>query len=432
MKLLHRQAPALPITQLSLVLPRTGASTDPAERLGLSRLMLRLLFMGAGGLGNAELNGRLERLGATMGHALSSDTVTLRLIALTENLDAALELFLLSLHQPDFDRREFERLQDELVSTWRADREESKRLRAHEVYLRYLYGSGPQANPTDGVETGLRACTLEDVRAQYPRMFGQAEPILAALSDLPRERIEERVLRRLTLPAGAAAPAHAWDRFDPPAAAGRQVVIVPDAGTSTDEVVAGAFCARETDPDWHLHRTIALIFGGDMTSRLFRVIRGERGLSYGASCWYESSQGLLPRHRISPFSLYTFPSAEHTAEALPLLMSLYEELVARGVTEEELAQAKHSLINSHPFLRDTPQKLLALDLEGALYGLEFDDEETHRAKIEALTTADLHRVLQRTHHPERMTVVLLGDPDRLEPLARAIPGVTRRETCTYP
>jgi len=114
------------------------------------------------------------------------------------------------------------------------------------------------------------------------------------------------------------------------------------------------------------------------------------------------------------------------------VVSLYEELVAGGVTEDELALAQKALINSHPFLRDTPQKLLALEADLALYGVDTDDEASNREKIQNVTLADVQRVLRQTHHPEGFTMVLLGDPHRLEPLAAGIESVERLETITYP
>jgi len=432
MRLIHQRTPGVPVTSLSLLLPGTGACRDPEPRQGLTRLLLRLLFTGAGGLSNTELNGRLERLGATMGHGLGSDHVALRLTTLSDNLDAALELFLLTLHEPAFAEEEYHRLQAELVSGWRTEREESKQLRAYEVYARTLYRGAPTGYQADGLEAGLRATTVAEARAHYPRLFGQGEPILAVLSDLSREEVARRVGERLKLPPGEPLPPSPWEGFAPEEPPQRRVVIVPEAGTNTDEIFCGAFSAGETDPDWHIHRLIALIFGGDMNSRLFRIIRGENGFSYGASCWYEAGQGRRPRNRVGPFSLYTFPSAEHTARALPLLVSLYEELVAGGVTPEELEQARSALANSHPFLRDTPQKLLGLEIEEALYGVVTDDEATFRAKLEAVTPADVARVLRATHHPERATLVLLGDPARLEPLAAALPGVGQVERVVYP
>jgi zinc protease len=225
---------------------------------------------------------------------------------------------------------------------------------------------------------------------------------------------------------------HPWDAFKPPRNPGRRVVLVPDEETNTDEVLLGGFTTSELDPQWHLHRLIALILGGDMNSRLFRIVRGEHGYSYGASCWYESGHGQTPRNRVSPFTVYTFPTGEHTAEAVPLVLRLYEEFVAAGVTADELQRAQQALVNSYPFFLDTPQKKLGLELERVLYGIELDDEDTHREKILAATPESILGALQATHHPASANIVLLGDPRRLEPVARAIPGMESLEVVEYP
>lgn len=438
MRLIYRQDAATPLTQLFLVVPRSGACLDPAARQGLSRFALRLMLMGAGGMDHAELSGRLERLGAATGFSLFNDHVTLRLTTLTANLDAALSLFLTSLHEPNFDASEFAQLQGELTSAWIADREESKQLRTQEVYLQRSYRGRPQGYRSDGQLAGLRAVTLDDLRGQYRHLLAGREAFCAVISDLPEAAVQARIVERLTLPGAAPAPAPAadsypWDDFAPPRRGrGHRVTIVADAETRTDEVVLGGFSVSQTVPDWHLHRLITYGFGGDMNSRLFRIVRGERGLSYGASCWYEAALGRGPRNRRAPFTLYTFPSAEHTAEAVPLVLRLYAELVEQGLTEAELALGRSALINSHPFRRDTPQKQLALEVEHALYGVVTDDDETNRRKLEAATPAKVRRVLQRTHRPDRLQIVLLGDPARLEPIAAGLPGVEKIETIQYP
>ena len=424
MKFLFQHAPATPVTRVIATLPRTGACLDPPHQRGLTRMTTRLMFQGAGGLSNDELNSRLERLGATMGCSLSNDTISFRLMTLTENLDAALELFRLTIHEPNFDQTEFERLQGELTSSWIAEREESKHQRAQDAYMNCLYAEAPTGYMPDGTLEGLRACTPEDTRQHYRKLFSKHERVIAVMSDLPQEQTKKRVLDLFSMPEFSnGGQVYPWDDFQPPEFSGRHVIILPDTDPNTNEIIAGGFSALEREDDWHIHRIISFVFGGDMNSRLFRILRGEHGFTYGASCWYESAQGRTPRDQLSPFSLYTFPAAEHTARALPMLFELYEELVSNGVTEQELDLARKSLTLSYPFLRDTPQKLLSLQIGEALYGIPTDDDKTNREKIASVTREEIHRVLKETHHPENLCLVLLGDQKHLEPMAGQLSNV---------
>ena len=427
MRLLYEKSP-VPVTSVAVFLPRTGACLDPAQRQGLTRAMVRLQLMGAGGLASSEFNGRLEVLGAAISYSLANDFLVLRMTTLSENLDAALGLFQLVLAAPNFDEGEFGRLKAELISTWIADREENKQVRVQDMYLKKIYRGTPHGYVADGTLEGLERVTCGEVRAHFSHLFGWAPPLLAVLSDLPEDDVGARIVGHIVLPQRPPHGEHPWDRFAPQQNGGRSVTVIDDPHTQTDELLLGAFSTQETVPDWHVHRLLSLIFGGDMNSRLFRILRGERGYSYGASCWYDCAQGRSPRNRLSPFSMYTFPSVEYTAEALPLLVSLYEEFVNEGPAPDELERAKRALINSHAFLSDTPQKILGLRCDQALYGVDVDDERTNREKIQAVSCQDVRNVLQRTHHPERLTIVLLGDAQRLEPIAERIAGVAQRET----
>src|SRR5579863_4326710 len=163
MRLIHERLTGIPLTYVHCVFPNAGSCLDPAGLQGLTRTTLRLMFAGARGLGNAELNGQLERLGASMGFSLSNDHLGLRLVTLTENLDAALDLFLAALHEPNLEAQEFARLKADAISSWQADREESKSAKAQEVYMHELYRGGPQGYQPDGTLDGLHALSLPAV-----------------------------------------------------------------------------------------------------------------------------------------------------------------------------------------------------------------------------------------------------------------------------
>ena len=66
MRLIHERSAGIPLTYVHAIFPHAGTCLDPAGLQGLTRTTLRLMFAGARGLSNAELNGRLERLGASM------------------------------------------------------------------------------------------------------------------------------------------------------------------------------------------------------------------------------------------------------------------------------------------------------------------------------------------------------------------------------
>ena len=441
--MLYEQAPQVPLTRLSVIFPKTGACLDPAHQQGLGQLTLQLMQRGAGGLSAAELHEELEGLGATLGHSLANDHFAFQLVTLSTQLAPALALLAKVLLQPHLEASEFARVQQEQLSGWFQEREENKAVWAQEVYLQTLYG-GPEAvsegaspeallasvDPrgfsSDGTAAGLAASSLEAAQAHYQTLLGQAPPLVAALSNLPQAQVEQAVQAALgTLWQNRNLPPaiNPWERLQPKWPTGQRVVILPDEATQTDEIVMGGFGTIPHGPNWHMHRLATLLLGGDMNSRLFRQIRGERGLSYGASCWFEGSIGHTPRNQMSAFTLYTFPAQEHTAEAVPLLQQVYRDFAAEGLTEAEIQRGVKSLSLSHAFLTETPRKRLALAIQTALYGVSFDDMDSNEAKLAAVTPKALNELLAKTHQTDQLVTVMLGEPKRLRPIAETLPNV---------
>ena len=432
MNLIHEQVPHLPLTNVVLVLPRTGVCLDPPQKQGLTHVLTQLMLRGAGGLSQAELHEQLERLGASISCGIQSDHSTWSLSTLSENAGASLRLFQSTLVEPNLEQGELDSLKRELISTWIHNREENKFSRAQDIYFRQLFCGGEQGFSTDGTLAGLRNISLDDVRSHYENQFKGSPPLLGILSNHPLEQVEDSIAGKLALPVSAPLAHHPWDDFVPTHSEGRAVTIISDPDSNTDEILMGGFVANEVEAGWPVQRLGALILGGDMNSRLFRTLRADKGFSYGANCWFESEQGRVPRNCLSPFSCHTFPAAEHTAEALPLLLELYEEFTANGPTEQELALAQATLVNSHVFKSDQPQKILSARIEEALYGVPLDSQAENQRKLAAVSTAEMRETLRATHDPGRLSMVLLGDPERLEPAVKTLSGVSRVEVIAYP
>ena len=423
----------LPLSSVTLILSRTGACIDSPRQRGLTQLTLKLWLCGAGPFEENEFQARLESLGASLGVYVASDYVSLRLLTLTENLEAGLALFGLALHAPRFDEAAFHVLRKRMIGRWFHAREQDKQLRIHEQHLSQLFDAHPRSYMASGTPDGLARCELEDVKAHYQHLLRRGRPHLAVLSSLKEAEVVPMLTHQLPgfMKEALAKESserkerleHPWDQPQPrlDAAGGLKVSIIDLPNSQSDELLLGGFSTRVSAPDWHVHELAELIFGGDTNSRLFHRLRGNSGLCYSTSAWHEATQGFGPLYHPTPFSVYAVPSAEHTAEALPLLISLYQEFVQRGVSSDELHRARRTLINAFPFRGDTAHKRLLLRLEHALYGVACHSQADYRALLAEVTPNTVKQALVACHRPEQATVTLLGDAKRLRPIAERIP-----------
>jgi zinc protease len=145
------------------------------------------------------------------------------------------------------------------------------------------------------------------------------------------------------------------------------------------------------------------ILGGEGSNRLQRVLRSERGLTYGAEA---SMQSL--KHG-GDFMADTDTRTETTAEVLRVIVDEFQKLQRERVHERELADAQAYLAGSFPLTIETPDAIAAQVLNVLFYGLPLSEIESYRERVNAITVDDIQRVARQYLRPDRLSVVLVGN-----------------------
>src|SRR5262249_7923949 len=91
------------------------------------------------------------------------------------------------------------------------------------------------------------------------------------------------------------------------------------------------------DPDYYAASVVSEIFGGGMTSRLFREVREKRGLVYSVAAIF------APNGIFGAEFLYAGTTPEKAHETVRVLLEELRHLHAEGVTQDELDRAKVQL-----------------------------------------------------------------------------------------
>ena len=98
-----------------------------------------------------------------------------------------------------------------------------------------------------------------------------------------------------------------------------------------------------------------------------------------------------------------------TAEALRLTVDEIARLQREPVTERELRGAQAYLAGNFPITLETPNAIAVQVLEAILFGLDLDELETYRERINGVTVGDIRRVAQAYLKPGNLSIVLVGD-----------------------
>ncbi len=136
---------------------------------------------------------------------------------------------------------------------------------------------------------------------------------------------------------------------------------------------------------------LAEILGGNNTSRLYTALVREDGLATSAGAWYQSSAVDDTR-----FTFYATPRdgvALETIEARAL--EVIADLAQTGISEEELARAKTSLLGSVLFAQDSQSSLARIFGAALTTGSTVEDVQEWPGKISAVTADDVQEAAQR-------------------------------------
>ena len=145
------------------------------------------------------------------------------------------------------------------------------------------------------------------------------------------------------------------------------------------------------------------ILGGEGANRLHRVLRSERGLTYGAEADMQACK------QAGDFVAETNTRTETTGEALRLTVEEIAKLQRQRVFERELADAQAYLAGSFPLTIETPNDIATNVLNTCSTSCRSRKSRTFRERVQSITPDDIQRVAREYIRPDRLSIVLVGN-----------------------
>ena len=392
---LHHEQPAVSVR----LLVRAGAAQDPKGKGGLAMLTAALLDQGTATKSAFQVADTIDSIGGGLGTGAGSDLSFVNVVVMKDSFDLAMDLLADVVRNPAFAEGEIERQKQQALSGLQVSAGDPDYL-ASVVFDRLVYGFHPYGLPNSGTAQSLTDLTREDIQAFHAQYFVPNNMILAIVGDVTGEEAfgaAERVFGkwpRVELPAAKA--------VEPPPPT-RRVVVIDKPDAVQTEIRVGHLGIPRSHEDYMAVDLAFKILGGEGANRLHRVLRSERGLTYGASA---DSQTLK---QAGDFMAETDTRTETTGEALRLIFDEYSRLRRDRVHERELADAQAYLAGNFPLTIETPDAIATQVLNAVFYDLPLEQIPTYRERVQAVTPDDVQRVAREFVHPDRLSVVLVGN-----------------------
>jgi zinc protease len=412
MTVLHHEQPA--VTMHLLV--RAGGAQDPDGRSGLAVLASRLLDQGTTTRSAEAIADQIDLIGGSLSTGSGPDRITASTVVMKDSFAFGMELLADVVRNPAFHQEEIDRQKEQLISTLQVSAGDPDYV-ANIVFDRLVYGFHPYGRPGSGTPESLAGVTREDLREFHRRHFVPNNMILAIVGDVTRDEAFAMAQKmfgdwpRGTVPAPAVT--------DPPPPTRRVIVIDKPDSVQTEVRVGGLAIPRKHD-DFMAWNLAIRILGGEGANRLHRVLRSERGLTYGASA---DTRALK---QAGDYVAETDTRTETTAEALNLMVGELLRLRDQPVSERELGDAQAYVAGSFPLTIETPVDIASQVLHAVFYELPLDEISTYVERVRAITPRDVQRVARQYIRPDNLSVVLVGNADAFVPQLRKF-GLTSLE-----
>ena len=393
-----------PILSLNLAF-RGGSALDPAGREGLANMAAGLIDEGAGEFDSQAFQGTLENHSISLRFSAGLDTFTGQLRTLSEHRALAFRLLRLALSEPRFDAEPLERIRAQILAGLARDAEDPDAI-AGRTLRALFFPAHPYGRPGQGTPQSVRAITAEDLRGFVARRIARDTLAIGVVGDITPEDLAGLLDETFAALPAAAAPAAVADTQ--PAGEGALVVVEREQPQSV--VSFGHAGIKRDDPDYYAAYVVNYVLGGGgFSSRLYEEVREKRGLAYSVYAY------LNPLDHAALVAGGVATQNARVATSLELIRAEWQRMAEAGPSAAELAAAKTYLTGSFPLRFSSSGRISRMLVGMQLEDLGIDYLERRNSYIEAVTLEDVRRVARRLYDPEKLTVVVVGQPEGVVP-----------------
>jgi len=306
---------------------RTGSRDETPAQAGVSHFLEHLLFKGTERHSAIEISELFDGMGAATNAATGKETTHLHARFLDEHTDEAFDLMGEMLLAPSLPPDEIDS-EREVVLEEIAMYEDEPQDRVHDVLAEAIYGDHPLGRRVLGRAEVIGGIPVPDIASYHDARYTAANIVVSAAGHVDHGRIVELAGRTLSPPASTAG-----SNANGAVATAPRLIFYEKETEQYHICFGGPGIARADDRRFALG-VLDTIFGGSVSSRLFREVREKRGLAYSVGSYtHEFADGGF-------VAMYVGTRADNVAEACEIIGRELAKLSEDGVTEEELARAK--------------------------------------------------------------------------------------------
>jgi predicted Zn-dependent peptidase len=377
---------------------RTGSRDETVAQAGVSHFLEHLLFKGTKRHSAIEISELFDGMGASTNAATSKESTQLHARFLDEHTPEAFDLMAEMLLAPALPPDEIDS-EREVVLEEIAMYEDEPSDRVHDVLAEAIHGDHPLGRRVLGRAEVIGSIPVPDIAAYHQGRYTAPNIVVAAAGHLDHDRIVELAAERLPAPAGNGRADVGLNG----AATATRLLFYPKDTEQYHICFGGPGISRADERRFAL-AVLDAIFGGSVSSRLFREVREKRGLAYSVGSYTEQfvDQGVV--------AMYVGTRADNVAEACEIIGRELARLRDEGVTEEELVRAKEHVKGRMVLGLEATGSRMSRLARAILFDLPVLSLDEMLDRVDSVASDDVAELAGAFYDPEQLAAACVG-PD---------------------
>lgn len=386
-----------------------GSRHEGASMNGVSHLIEHMLFKGTGRRSARAISQAVEGAGGYMNAFTSEEMTCVHARAchehFTDVLDVLMDMFLHSRFAPEDLNKERDVIKEEMAMYL-----DEPQHRVQELLNATLWPDQPLGRPITGTNRSLDGLTRDAVLSYLREHYTSNAVLLVVAGRVRHARVLEAVSRYAdSFTVGPTVP------FLPAVSSQEKprISLHRKKGEQT-QLALGFRAFSRRDPRRHALRLLSIILGENMSSRLFQLVREDRGLAYSiySAPSFFSDAG--------DFVISAGLDADKLARTLKLILNELSRLRNKGPSPGELRRAVDYVIGQVSLsLEGTESQMNWLGEQLLGYGRLVPISQIKR-RLASVTSAEIRLVAREVFQPRNLNLALVSPLNGTESLYRLI------------
>ncbi len=388
-----------------LVFAGAGSRYEVQKERGISHFLEHMFFKGGKKYRNTkEVSAAIDGIGGDFNAFTGKEYAGYYVKVASKDVELACDVISDMLLHATFPQEEIEKERGVIMEEERMY-QDTPMYRAGWDFEELLFGDHPLGWDTIGTEQVIRSVNQADFQKHKDDLYSAENLVVAFAGKIKPDKANKLGEKYF----GAIGGKHARS-FEPFTTYNPKKVFLRTKNTEQAHLVLGVPGLSSMDKDHFALKLLAVILGGNMSSRMFLNIREARGLCYYIATDtdnYLDAGALSTRAGVDQSRLH---------EAIAAIKKEYETCAKKGVTDEEVQRAKDYLKGKITLsLEDSEERAHFYGKQQLLYPHTRDIEE-YFSEIDKVTKKQIDTVAKKLLKNEELRLVVIGKGEKSEEL----------------